>query len=105
MSKRIQVVLTEKALQELEKIYNQASADFTVGTITLSDVVTEMVLTSNIDIKELRLKHTNVSKYLKNLASDKNVDVEMAVKNLLELKSQLAKKSPKTQKMNDGIES
>lgn len=105
MSKRIQVVLTEKALDELERIYNQASADFNVGTITLSDVVTEMVLTSNIDIKELRLKHTNVSKYLKNLASDKNVDVEMAVKNLLELKKQLAKKTPKTHKMNDGTES
>ena len=105
MSKRIQVVLSQKALDELDKVLTAASADFNTGTITLSDVVSEMVLTSNIDIKDLRIKHTNVRKYLKNLAQDENTDLDSALKTLLELKSQLSKKQLKLSKMNDGAES
>ncbi len=105
MSKRIQVVLSQKALDELDKVLTAASADFNTGTITLSDVVSEMVLTSNIDIKDLRIKHTNVRKYLKNLAQDENTDLDSALKTLLELKSQLSKKQLKLSKMNDGVES
>ena len=105
MSKRIQVVLSQKALDELDKVLTAASADFNTGTITLSDVVSEMVLTSNIDIKDLRIKHTNVRKYLKNLAQDENTDLDSALKTLLELKSQLSKKQLKLSKMNDGGES
>ncbi len=105
MSKRIQVVLSQKALDELDKVLTAASADFNTGTITLSDVVSEMVLTSNIDIKELRIKHTNIRKYLKNLAQDENTDLDSALKTLIELKSQLSKKQLKLSKMNDGVES
>lgn len=105
MSKRIQVVLSQKALDELERVLTAASADFNIGTITLSDVVTEMVLTSNIDIKEFRIKHTNVRKYLKTLSQDENTDLDSALKTLLELKSQLSKKQLKLSKMNDGAES
>ena len=105
MSKRIQVVLSQKALDELDKVLTAASADFNTGTITLSDVVSEMILTSNIDIKDLRIKHTNIRKYLKNLAQDENTDLDSALKTLLELKSQLSKKQLKQSKMIDGNES
>lgn len=104
MSKRIQVVLPQQALDELERIYKEASAGFNVGTISLSDIVTEMILTSNIEIKNLRIKHTNVQRYLKNLAKDKNVDLDMALKTLLELKNQLAKKLPKQSKISEGVD-
>ncbi len=105
MSKRIQVVLSQKALDELDKVLTAASTDFNTGTITLSDVVSEMVLSSNIDIKDLRIKHTNIRKYLKNLAQDENTDLDSALKTLLELKSQLSKKQLKLSKINDGVES
>ncbi len=105
MSKRIQVVLSQKALDELGKVLTAASADFNTGTITLSDVVSEMVLTSNIDIKDLRIKHTNIRKYLKNLAQDENTDLDSALKTLLELKNQQSKKQLKLSKVNDGVES
>lgn len=104
MNKRIQVILPQQALDVLDSLHKEATAGFNVGTISLSDVVTEIILTSEIDVEDLRIKRTNVQRYLKNMAKDKNVDLDLALKTLQDLKNQIAKKQRKMPKPNDGAE-
>lgn len=96
MNKRIQVILSEQALVKLEKTHEEAKKGFQTGTISLADVLNEMILESNLDLKELRTKHTNLKKSLLKLAKEKDLDVETALKVIQDLKSKLTKKNLKS---------
>lgn len=95
MSKRLQVLLNEQAEAILEKIHAEAMDGFTLGKISLGDVVSEIVLNAKIDIKELRAKHIDIRKSLLDLANQKDVDFESALKALQELKPKNHKKASK----------
>jgi hypothetical protein len=94
--KRLQVILTSEAWTEIERVYSDAINDFKTGSINYSDVINEMVLNSKVDLKELRLKHTDIKKSLLNLAKSENIDIELALKVLNEIRSKSVKKSKAT---------
>lgn len=102
--KRIQLLLPQNAIDQLEKIRKEVNTGFDVGSIGLSDVATEIIMSAEIDVKEIRIKHINVKRYLKHLAKDDNIDIDTALKTLQELRSQLAKKTPKVNKNQAGDE-
>lgn len=91
--KRLQVILTDEAWSEIEKVYKDSTDGFKTGSINYSDVINEMVLNSKVDLKELRLKHTDIRKSLLNLAKSENLDVEAAIKALSEIRSRSSKKT------------
>lgn len=95
MSKRIQVLISDEAIKKLESVYNKATKDFKSGVIKIGDVVTEMILQSDIDIKELRIKHTDTKRTLIELAETPELDIDLAIKTLQELKNKGVKKSQK----------
>lgn len=101
MSKRLQIYLSPEAEAKLETIHSEATHGFTSGTIKISDVVSEMILASDLDIKELRLKYTDFKKSLIELAHAENLDIEVAIKTLQELKTKITKIKGKTSKSNE----
>ena len=101
MSKRLQIYLSSEAETKLEKVLSEAVDGFTAGTIKISDVVSEMILASDLDIKELRLKYTDFKKSLIELAHTDNLDIEVAIKALQELKSKITKIKSKNPKLNE----
>ena len=101
MSKRLQIYLSPEAETKLETIYSEATHGFTAGTIKISDVVSEMILASDLDIKELRLKYTDFKKSLIELAHAENLDIEVAIKALQELKNRISKAKGKASKANE----
>lgn len=90
--KRLQIILTDEAWAEVEKVYNDATDGFKTGSINYSDVINEMMLNSKVDLKELRLKHTDIRKSLLNLAKSADLDVEAAIKALSEMRVRNQKK-------------
>lgn len=92
MKKRLQVVLTEEAWTQIEALANEANQNFAAGFITYSDAINEMILTSKADIKTLQLKHTDLRRSLRAMASQAEVDVDSVIKNLMELKAKPVKK-------------
>ena len=92
MKKRLQVVLTEEVWSLVEALANEANQNFAAGFITYSDAINEMILTSKADIKILQLKHTDLRRSLRAMASQAEVDVDSVIKNLMELKSKPGKK-------------
>ena len=94
--KRLQVILSDEAWQEVERVYVDATTDFKTGSINYSDVINEMVLNSKVDLRELRLKHTDIRKSLLNLAKAENIDVDAALKVLNEIRTKSAKKNKST---------
>lgn len=101
MSKRLQIYLSPEAEEKLQKVLDEAVIGFTAGTIKISDVVSEMILASDLDIKELRLKYTDFKKSLIELAHTDNLDLEVAIKALQELKSKITKIKSKSSRMNE----
>ena len=85
--KRLQVILSDEAWNAVEAVCNQASENFETGTINYSDVINEMILCSKVDIKALQQKHTNIRRSLKVLASKSDIDLDSAIKTLMELKA------------------
>ncbi|MCB0415121.1 MAG: hypothetical protein KDD50_12355 [Bdellovibrionales bacterium] len=96
MKKRIQVLLNDDSWPIVEEITKSANQGFENGNINYSDVINEMVLSSNVDIDKLQLKHTNLRKSLRLLASKKDLDVDLAIESLLALKKGVKAKSKKT---------
>ncbi len=92
MVKRLQVVLNEEAWAVVDAIYNEATQNFECGSINYSDVINEMLLGAKVDIKTLQAKHTDVSKSLRLLANQKDLDLEAAIKSLQELRAKTAKR-------------
>lgn len=95
MKRKIQVVLSEDAWELLESTTKESNSGFKNGSITYSDVVSEFLVSGKIDIRLLQAKHTNLRKSLRLMASQKEIDIDAAIKSLQELKAKTVKKSPK----------
>jgi hypothetical protein len=72
-----------------------ANRDFEDGNITFSDAVNEMVLSSKFDVKSIQAKHTNFKRSLRRIASQSDVDLDSAIKALMELKAKTQKRGSK----------
>ncbi len=104
MKRKLQVILTDDSWTTLDGIVKEANLDFQSGSINMSDVVNEILLTAKIDIRALQIKHTNVRRSLRNLASKKDIDIDLAIKSLMELKAASQKRPAKTQLAMKGAE-
>ncbi len=97
MKKRLQIALSDEAWSAVQALTTEANENFDVGSITYSDAINEMVLSSRVDIKALQLKHTNFRRSLRVMAAKDGVDIDAVIKSLMELKAKtLRKKSSVT---------
>ena len=85
--KRLQVILTDEAWAAVESLAQEASDKFETGSINYSDAINEMILCARVDVKALQLKHTDLRRSLKVLALRDDLDLESAIKSLMELKA------------------
>lgn len=92
MKKRLQVILSEDAWAAVESTIKEATKGFDVGSITYSDAINEMVISSRIDIKALQVKHTDLKRSLRVLASKQDVDPDLVIKSMMELKAKTSRK-------------
>ena len=105
MKRKLQVALTEEAWVTLDGLAKEANDGFKSGCITLSDVVNEIMLSAKVDIRTLQAKHTNIRKSLRLMASQKDIDIDLAIRNLMDLKAKSAKRSSKAASTAEGAES
>lgn len=96
MSKRLQIALTEEAWTVVEALTNEANQNFDAGHITFSDAINELIVCSKPDVKELQLKHTSLRRALFALAQMKDLEPEMVVKRMNELRSRLGKRGTRS---------
>jgi hypothetical protein len=96
VKKRLQVAFSDEAWALVESVIKEANRDFEVGTITFSDVINEMVLGSRVDVKTLQAKRTDVRRSLRHIAAQDGMDLDSAIKALMELKTKVSKKAAKT---------
>ena len=101
--KRLQVAFTDDTWTMVEAFTTQANENFDVGSISYSDVINELVCNSKIDIKNLQSKHTDVRRSLKSFASQKDIDLDVIIKTLTELKGKPQKKksNPQSQEVKN----
>ncbi len=104
MKKKIQIVLSDESWSALENLTNEANEGFVNGTINYSDVVNELIGTGKIEIRALQAKHTNIRKSLRLMASQKEIDIESAIKALMDLKSKGVKKAARSQLQMENLE-
>jgi hypothetical protein len=103
MKRKLQVMLNDEAWGQVENLVNLANEGFESGSINYSDAINEMVLTSKVEVKSLQLKHTNVRKSLRVLATQKDLDIDAAIKSLMELKSKVIRKQPKQASLTEAV--
>jgi len=96
MKKRLQVVFSDEAWGLVENLTTEANHNFDVGSINYSDVINEMILTSRVDVKKLQVRHTDIRRSLRSMASKESVDLDLVIKSLMELKASQAKKKATT---------
>ncbi len=96
MTKRVQIFLTNEAQRLVDEQLKEANENFKSGNITISDLISEMVVNSKIDIKSLQLKRTDLRRSLRVMANQPDLDLDTIIKNLTELKSKTPKKPAKT---------
>lgn len=104
MKKKIQIVLSDEAWSALENLTKEANDGFLNGTINYSDVANELISIGKIDIRGLQAKHTNIRKSLRLMASQKEIDIESAIKALMDLKSKGVKKTNRNQMQMENLE-
>lgn len=104
MKKKLQVILNDETWTALENLTKEANDSFVNGTITYSDVVNEILLTTKLDIRAIQSKHTNIRKSLRLMAAQKEIDIDSAIRALMDLKSKGAKKSTRSQLSMEGVE-
>ncbi len=104
MKKKIQIVLSDESWSALENLTNEANEGFVNGTINYSDVVNELIATGKLEIRALQAKHTNIRKSLRLMASQKEIDIESAIKALMDLKSKGVKKAVRSQLQMENLE-
>lgn len=92
MKKRVQVALPEEVCDAVEALVKEANQNFESGSISFSDVITEMVLTSKVDIKSLQAKHTDLRRTLRIMSAKEDLDIDGAIKHLTELKAKAGKR-------------
>ncbi len=95
MKKRVQFHITKTASELLDSVLASANNGFEGGNITYADVLNEMIISSKVEIKALQLKHTDLRRSLRVLAGKSDVDLDMVLKKLTELKAQSPKKKLK----------
>lgn len=95
MKKRVQLFLNDEAWSAVDSVTKEANKDFDVGNVSVSDAINEMILTARVDIKTLQLKHTNLRRTLRVLATKEAIDIDAAIKNLQEIKSKSMKRGGK----------
>lgn len=86
--KRLQLKLGEEALTKLETLVAQVNEGFTLGSISQSDIVEDLIVSARIDAKALQRKHVDIKRYLKQMASDETLDLDQAIKLLEEYRGQ-----------------
>lgn len=104
MKKKIQIVLSDEAWSALDNLTKEANDGFVNGTINYSDVANELIATGKIDIRGLQAKHTNIRKSLRLMASQKEIDIESAIKALMDLKSKGVKKTTRGQMQMENLD-
>lgn len=92
MPKRLQVVLDDEAWRLVESTCTEANENFELGSINFSDTINELILCSKPDVKALQMKHMNIRKSLKLMASQDSIDLDSAIKFLTELRSKSGKR-------------
>lgn len=92
MAKRLQVVFTDEAWAEVERVTSESNTNFDVGSIGYSDVVCEMVLASRVDIKALQLKHTDIRRSLRMMAGKADLDLDQVINALHDLRTKTKKR-------------
>lgn len=95
MKRKLQVLITEDAWKVIEGLQKDSNHEFKCGSINFSDIVNEIILTCKLDIKALQAKCTNIRKSLRNMASEKEIDLDKAIKYLTDLKSKGTKRASK----------
>ena len=95
MSKRLQINLTDEAWNAVEAVLKTANQNFKNGRIHFSDAINEMIVCSKVDIKNLQAKHLNLRKSLRNMALQKDPDIDSLIKSLTELKQKTTKSTNK----------
>lgn len=85
--KRLQLKLGIEALAKLDALVTQVNEGFTVGSISQSDIVEELVLAGRIDTKAIQRKHVDIKRYLKHIASTDALDLDQAIKMLEEYRA------------------
>ena len=102
--KRLQIYLTDEALQLVEDQLKLANENFKSGSINYSDLITEMVLSSKVDIKALQLKKTDLRRSLRVLALQPDLDVDTVIKHLSELRQRALKKVARSTAQQEAFE-
>ena len=97
MKKKFQVALNDESQNMLEGLLKEANDGFKSGYISCSDLINEMIITAKIDVRTLQMKHTNVRKSLRLLASQKDIDIDLAIEGLMKLKGKVKSRSQKNQ--------
>jgi hypothetical protein len=95
MTKRLQIILNEEAWKAVDALTTEVNQDFNVGTVTYSDVLSEMVINSKVDVKALQIKHTDLRRSLRVMASKEELDLDGVIKSLMELKARGGKRVSK----------
>ena len=90
--KRLQVILTQEAWEMVDALCKEANQGFEGGTINYSDAINELIITGKVDIKALQLKHTDLRRALKAMASKDELDLESVLKALTDLRGKVSKK-------------
>lgn len=103
MKKRLQIILCDEAWGAVDNLSNEANSEFDGGHINYSDLINEMILCSKVDIKALQLKHTDIRKSLRALASKGDIDLDSVLKTLNELKTSQKKRSKQTKFETDNL--
>ncbi len=104
MKKKLQIILNDESWTLLETMTKEANEGFKNGTINMSDIVNEILITAKIDVRALQAKHTNIRRSLRQMALQKNIDIDLAIKNLMELKTISSKRLAKTQMTMKGVD-
>ena len=89
--KKLQIIFSDEAWSVVESIHAKATEDFDMGSISYSDVMNVIVLTSNVDVKTLQSKHTDIRRSLRALASQKDVNIDDVIRSLTEIRGKSKK--------------
>lgn len=92
MTKRITLTLEKEAIDAFDKLFVSVNEGFEAGRITVSDLMTEIILSARIDIRALQLKHSDLRKSLRALSNREEIDLETAIKTLTEMRGRVGRR-------------
>lgn len=92
MSKRLQLTLNSDAWTAVETLTSTANENFKNGRVTFSDAINEMIISAKVDIPLLQSKHINLRRSLRAMAGQDEIDIDLAIKTLMDFKSKTTKK-------------